>query len=119
MLQVVQENSTSLAINRDACLFLTTLAQRASRRTWNSRHAPQRHKGPGDIRSRRRDRRHTVYEAELAQIRKTIPIAVNPNATAASGSSMSIAACEARSLLPQTAKSPMRQSWNETSFGWL
>jgi hypothetical protein len=33
-----------------------------------------------------------VYGAELAQIRNTIPMAVNPNATAASGSSMSIAA---------------------------
>jgi len=53
------------------------------------------------------------YEAMFAQIKKTIPNAVRPNATAARGNNMSIAACMPRSLLPQTAKSAIFQSRNE------
>src|SRR5439155_1942053 len=59
-----------------------------------------------------------IYEAALAQIRKTIPSAVRPNATAARGSNMSIAASVLRSLLPQTAKSPIFHSRNGI-FGTL
>jgi hypothetical protein len=42
-----------------------------------------------------------------------MPIPVRPNATAASGNSISIAACMLRILLPQTAKSPWRASKKE------
>src|SRR5438552_15617505 len=59
------------------------------------------------------------YEAVFAQIKKTIPNAVRPNATAARGNNMSIAACMPRSLLPQTAKSAIFQSRNEIVSGCL
>src|SRR5215475_4349113 len=52
-----------------------------------------------------------------AQIRKTMPIAVSPKATAASGSSRSMAASVPRTRLPQTAKSPALQSRNESCPG--
>ena len=63
------------------------------------------------------DTPHSRYGAMYEQIRYTMPIAVRPNATAASGNSKSMAASVPRSRPPHTAKSPDRQSWNEIASG--